>query len=242
MAPARRSQSKGRTARLVTPCVIFILTTNVAYQVCRGVWRPKPSVVPLGTALGSSSAQSVRTVSRIGPKGGLASNWVGADRDGTRQADAEVDADAGRPVDVLEGGGSDAAGDAMVGAAVEAGAAAGDKENVIGGGGGGGGGSIGGASGGNSLPEARGIHVMCTSNGSPYLNWQTRIMYRTFLDVQPGSDMLHFTRLLHRRTDDELMAEVPTVRVDSLHAPCDRSKAEKIITLHSTPYTLNPKP
>jgi hypothetical protein len=37
-------------------------------------------------------------------------------------------------------------------------------------------------------------------------------MYRTFLDVQPGSDMLHFTRLLHRRTDDELMAEVPTVR------------------------------
>ena len=29
-------------------------------------------------------------------------------------------------------------------------------------------------------------------------------------------------RLLHRRTDDELMGEVPTVRVDSLHAACDR--------------------
>jgi hypothetical protein len=57
----------------------------------------------------------------------------------------------------------------------------------------------------------KGIHVMCTSNGSPYLNWQTRIMYQTFLTVQPGSDMLHFTRLLHRRTDDELMGEVPTV-------------------------------
>ena len=64
--------------------------------------------------------------------------------------------------------------------------------------------------------------MLCTSNGSPYLNWQTRIMYRTFQKVQPGSDMLHFTRLLHRRSDDELMAEVPTVRVDSLHAACDK--------------------
>ena len=63
-------------------------------------------------------------------------------------------------------------------------------------------------------PEPSGIHVMATSNGSPYQNWQTRIMYRTFLDAQKGSDMKHFTRLLHRRTDDELMGEVPTVRVD----------------------------
>lgn len=29
-------------------------------------------------------------------------------------------------------------------------------------------------------------------------------------------------RLLHRRTDDELMGEVPTLRVDSLHAACDK--------------------
>ena len=71
-------------------------------------------------------------------------------------------------------------------------------------------------------PEPSGIHVMATSNGSPYQNWQTRMMYRTFLDAQKGSDMKHFTRLLHRRTDDELMGEVPTVRVDSLHAECDR--------------------
>jgi len=69
-----------------------------------------------------------------------------------------------------------------------------------------------------------GIHVLCTSNGSPYLNWQTRIMYQTYKMVrdQPGSDLKHFTRLLHRRTDDELMPEVPTVRVDSLHEACDR--------------------
>ena len=25
-----------------------------------------------------------------------------------------------------------------------------------------------------------GIHTVCTSNGSPYLNWQTRIMYKTY--------------------------------------------------------------
>ena len=71
------------------------------------------------------------------------------------------------------------------------------------------------------------VHVLATSNGSPYLNWQTRIMYRTFLDVMQKqndetNDMKFFTRLLHRRTDDELMKEIPTVRVDSLHASCDK--------------------
>lgn len=121
------------------------------------------------------------------------------------------------------------------------------------------------------------IHVMATSNGSPYLNWQTRIMYKTFelTRAEGGEHMKYFTRcasspppgaraacppvrrdvttvrgrsarlqaaergawarrgtllaslspprsLLHRRTDDELMAEVPTVRVDSLHASCDK--------------------
>lgn len=29
------------------------------------------------------------------------------------------------------------------------------------------------------------IHVMSTSNGSPYLNWQTRIMYKTFTMARP---------------------------------------------------------
>lgn len=71
--------------------------------------------------------------------------------------------------------------------------------------------------------QPSGIHVMATSNGSPYLNWQTRIMYATYKKVasMPGSDLKHFTRLLHRREDDDLMYEVPTVRVDSLHAACD---------------------
>jgi hypothetical protein len=75
----------------------------------------------------------------------------------------------------------------------------------------------------SSEEKPRGIHVLATSNGSPYLNWQTRIMYQTYTNVASRSngDMRHFTRVLHRRTDDELMAEVPTVRVDSLHAECD---------------------
>ena len=30
------------------------------------------------------------------------------------------------------------------------------------------------------LPKPEGIHTVCTSNGSPYLNWQTRIMYKTY--------------------------------------------------------------
>ena len=36
------------------------------------------------------------------------------------------------------------------------------------------------AGGGSGEPKPYGIHTMCTSNGSPYLNWQTRIMYKTY--------------------------------------------------------------
>ena len=40
------------------------------------------------------------------------------------------------------------------------------------------------------------IHVMATSNGSPYLNWQTRIMYKTFelTRANGGEHMKYFTR------------------------------------------------
>ena len=41
------------------------------------------------------------------------------------------------------------------------------------------------------------IHVVFTSNGSPYLNWQTRLMYATFKEVQAtheGRHMKYFTR------------------------------------------------
>lgn len=68
------------------------------------------------------------------------------------------------------------------------------------------------------------IHVVSTSNGSPYLNFQTRIMYGTFKMVQqmPGGDkMAGFTRILHRMTDDALMAEIPTFRAQPLHPECD---------------------
>jgi len=52
--------------------------------------------------------------------------------------------------------------------------------------GGGGGGVVGVSGGGGGDGGPRGIHVMSTSNGSPYLNWQTRIMYQTFLKVRPA--------------------------------------------------------
>ena len=68
------------------------------------------------------------------------------------------------------------------------------------------------------------IHVLVTSNGSPYLNFQTRIMYGTYKKVRdlPGSELRYFTRLLHRSDDDILMGEVPTVRVDPLTPKCDQ--------------------
>ena len=31
--------------------------------------------------------------------------------------------------------------------------------------------------------SGRGIHVILTSNGSPYMNWQTRIMYHSYQKV-----------------------------------------------------------
>ena len=52
------------------------------------------------------------------------------------------------------------------------------------------------------------VHTLCTSNGSPYQNFQNRIMYGTYKIVQrmPGGETLvGFTRILHRTTDDELM-------------------------------------
>lgn len=67
------------------------------------------------------------------------------------------------------------------------------------------------------------IHVLVTSNGSPYLNFQTRMMYGTYKKVKdlPGSELRYFTRLLHRTKDDILVGEVPTVRVDPLTPKCD---------------------
>jgi len=47
------------------------------------------------------------------------------------------------------------------------------------------------------------IHVVFTSNGSPYLNWQTRIMYATFVQVQAqaeGKHMKYFTRYVREAT------------------------------------------
>eukprot|EP00245_Coleochaete_scutata_P006796 TRINITY_DN21580_c0_g1_i1.p1 TRINITY_DN21580_c0_g1~~TRINITY_DN21580_c0_g1_i1.p1 ORF type:complete len:801 (+),score=219.38 TRINITY_DN21580_c0_g1_i1:188-2590(+) len=68
-----------------------------------------------------------------------------------------------------------------------------------------------------------GIHVMVTSNGSPYMNWQTRIMYYHYNKVAnlPGSDMKYFTRVLHRGSNDPLMDDIPTVRVEPLDPTCD---------------------
>jgi hydroxyproline O-arabinosyltransferase len=49
---------------------------------------------------------------------------------------------------------------------------------------------------------------VCTSNGSPYTNFQNRIMYATYKLAQqePGGEVLAgFTRILHRTAPDELM-------------------------------------
>lgn len=52
------------------------------------------------------------------------------------------------------------------------------------------------------------VQTVCTSNGSPYTNFQNRIMYATYKLAQqePGGEVLTaFTRILHRTIPDELM-------------------------------------
>ena len=67
------------------------------------------------------------------------------------------------------------------------------------------------------------VHVVITSNGNRYMNWQTRILYRSFLRMQkaPHSSLAAFTRILHRTSDDELMHEIPTMRFEPLQPDCD---------------------
>jgi hypothetical protein len=77
-----------------------------------------------------------------------------------------------------------------------------------------------------AAPPAPSVHVVLTSNGNSYMNWQTRVMYATYLAVaagDPGGVLARgaFTRVLHRSTDDELMAEVPTLRFTPAHVNCD---------------------
>ena len=73
-------------------------------------------------------------------------------------------------------------------------------------------------------PPPKCLHTVLTSSGNAYMNWQTRIMYRTYQThaAEPGSILKAFTRVLHRGKDDELMHEVPTMRFDPNQEKCDR--------------------
>lgn len=68
-----------------------------------------------------------------------------------------------------------------------------------------------------------GVHVVVTSNGNRYMNWQTRVLYSSYkrAAAAPGSQLKGFTRVLHRTSDDELMTEVPTRRFRPLQPDCD---------------------
>ena len=69
------------------------------------------------------------------------------------------------------------------------------------------------------------LHTMITSNGAPYMNWQTMVFYQTWKTAASEKDSIlkHVTRILHRSKDDELMDLIPTWRVDPTHVECDNS-------------------
>lgn len=69
------------------------------------------------------------------------------------------------------------------------------------------------------------IHTLFTSNGSPYQNFQARIMVATWHLVRSspgGGALVAMTRILHRTTPDELMDEVDTFRAQPLQPECDK--------------------
>lgn len=200
MAPRRRSES--RAVKLATSAAIFVLSANVAYQVSQSLGRPAPAP----------------PVARADPDHRLGAHHLGAElkhlhlrpRHGAHGDHAVHEASSRAEVESRSRWDREAEEEGLFhddhgNHPRYDGASASDASDVER----------------EASEKGSGIHVLATSNGSPYLNWQTRVMYKTFKDVAKGSDMRHFTRLLHRRSDDELMGEVPTVRVDSLHAECD---------------------
>lgn len=214
MPPRRRGE--GRAARLVAPCAIFLVTAYLSYHGTYAISRPSagPEVARARSIRMTSSSDFVDRRATVDDAPRV--HHIGEDPESASSARHDHEAE-------MEGLFHDDHGDHPdhLGLRLDdpppapSSATRFESSNIATT-------SSSSSSSGTTLPKPSGIHVLCTSNGSPYLNWQTRIMYRTFQKVQPGSDMLHFTRLLHRRSDDELMAEVPTVRVDSLHAACDK--------------------
>ena len=77
------------------------------------------------------------------------------------------------------------------------------------------------ATGKTDLPKC--LHVVMTSNGNVYMNWQSRVMYSSYLRhaAEDGSIMKAFTRILHKGREDELMHEIPTMRFNPVQAKCD---------------------
>jgi hydroxyproline O-arabinosyltransferase len=68
------------------------------------------------------------------------------------------------------------------------------------------------------------VHVIFTSNGSPSLNWQTRLLAATLAEVREmayGDRLAGFTRILHRSVDDALVGDIPTFRATPLNPACD---------------------
>lgn len=73
-------------------------------------------------------------------------------------------------------------------------------------------------------PPGDSIHVLFTSNGSPYQNFQARIMigtYRLVKKMPGGEKLVALTRILHRTKPDDMMDEIPTFRANPLQPECD---------------------
>ncbi len=77
------------------------------------------------------------------------------------------------------------------------------------------------ATGKTDMPKC--LHTIMTSNGNVYMNWQSRVMYASYLKhaSTEGSIMKAFTRILHKGRHDELMHEIPTMRFNPVQSKCD---------------------
>ena len=73
-------------------------------------------------------------------------------------------------------------------------------------------------------PAKDAIHTLITSNGAPYMNYQTRILMGTYelIRQMPGGEKhVGLTRILHRSKPDILMNAIETFHATPLQPECD---------------------
>lgn len=97
------------------------------------------------------------------------------------------------------------------------------------------------------LENGKTFHTICTSNGSPYVNFQNRIMYGTYKmakNMPGGENMVAFTRILHRTLPDVVMqvCSAPYLGHIFVHLPTSSARNSHTNSASQKPFATIPQP